>query len=354
MSSHLSEIESKMVGFMETKIADLSTSVQQIKMSQSNLTDQLKLSNLTARLDGLEKRQEEVIKLLSNLRNELAGISSGMARRDSLMIGSGLHAVRRDSLMFDASSRRGSCIISTDALVGKGNTIPVMEVEPWCPTPQVQQMIDRLLERQFMLSPWMREKRLRNQLRLVLKDHLDAGPQRRSTVTKIVHDAHQVYPVWRGQIKDAMFDSWEKVQELGFNQAAEIIFKQFKKPRFPDELESTVMYAEHMIEVGQYLRRKASERAEKAGKPASSQGSITNSKFWYEVRKKINEILETKKESGWRNGSSGQVDKDDSDGDDESYHSPREDSDETLECVEKKIGKLEKRGLSSDSGVDFA
>ena len=85
-------------------------------------------------------------------------------------------------------------------------------------------MLDRLLERQFLLSPWVREKRLRNQLRLVLKvnnffelldmqafknpfqnaesflivlsslnqDHLEAGPVRRSTVTKVVHDAHQV------------------------------------------------------------------------------------------------------------------------------------------------------------------
>ena len=76
-------------------------------------------------------------------------------------------------------------------------------------------MLERLLERQFLLSPWVREKRLRNQLRLVLKvqqrleleklcssvveteallhqDHLEAGPVRRSTVTKIVHDAHQV------------------------------------------------------------------------------------------------------------------------------------------------------------------
>ena len=63
-------------------------------------------------------------------------------------------------------------------------------------------MIDRLLERQFLLSPWVREKRLRNQLRLVLKDHLEAGPKRRSTVTKIVHDAHQVYPVWRNQMTE--------------------------------------------------------------------------------------------------------------------------------------------------------
>ena len=85
-------------------------------------------------------------------------------------------------------------------------------------------VLDRLLERQFLLSPWVREKRLRNQLRLVLKvnnffelldmqafknpfqnaesflivlsslnqDHLEAGPVRRSTVTKVVHDAHQV------------------------------------------------------------------------------------------------------------------------------------------------------------------
>ena len=34
---------------------------------------------------------------------------------------------------------------------------------------KVADVLDRLLERQFLLSPWVREKRLRNQLRLVLK-----------------------------------------------------------------------------------------------------------------------------------------------------------------------------------------
>ena len=59
---------------------------------------------------------------------------------------------------------------------------PVMEVEPWAPTQEVTfnlltfcqiflvaDVLDRLLERQFLLSPWVREKMLRNQLRLVLK-----------------------------------------------------------------------------------------------------------------------------------------------------------------------------------------
>ena len=53
-----------------------------------------------------------------------------------------------------------------------------------------------------MLTPWVREKRMRNQLRLILKDHLDAGPKRRSTITKLVHDAHQTFPVWRNQIRE--------------------------------------------------------------------------------------------------------------------------------------------------------
>ena len=125
------------------------------------------------------------------------------------------------------------------------------------------EVLDRLLERQFLLSPWVREKRLRNQLRLVLKvilevqattlfsviwkldkstwyqtlrlynsffleyflfqDHLEAGPVRRSTVTKVVHDAHQVlrylgkdsfcnkftfclkvFPIWRTQIRETV------------------------------------------------------------------------------------------------------------------------------------------------------
>ena len=108
----------------------------------------------------------------------------------------------------------------------------------------VADVLDRLLERQFLLSPWVREKMLRNQLRLVLKvifpwflifahltnfsqkwvviphqDHLEAGPVRRSTVTKMVHDAHQVskkvskfkstfsmkvFPIWRTQIRETV------------------------------------------------------------------------------------------------------------------------------------------------------
>ena len=40
---------------------------------------------------------------------------------------------------------------------------------------QYLKLIDQLFERQFILSPWVREKRMRNQLRLVLKDSLEAG-----------------------------------------------------------------------------------------------------------------------------------------------------------------------------------
>ena len=93
-----------------------------------------------------------------------------------------------------------------------------MEVEPWELTLSVQevtifckslfnkndivQTVNKMFERHFVLTPWVREKRLRNQLRLILKDHLDAGPQRRSTTTKLVHDAHQVFPIWRNQIRE--------------------------------------------------------------------------------------------------------------------------------------------------------
>ncbi|XP_023347643.1 uncharacterized protein LOC111716418 [Eurytemora carolleeae] len=343
---------------LEGKISDLTRSVQDIQVNQKTLSQHLKVANISNRLDGVEKRQEEVIRLLSNLRNELAGISSGMARRDSLMLGTGLTNMRRDSLILESSSRRGSVLLAADGLIGKGNTIPVMEVEPWQPSTEVQQIIDRLLERQFLLSPWMREKRLRNQLRLILKDYLDAGPQRRSTVTKIVHDAHQLFPVWRGQIKDAMFADWEKVQALSFPEAAEIIFSKFKKSRFSDETEAIQLYAEHMIEVGQYLRRKANERAEKAGRTPQIQGSITNSKFWYEVRKKINEILENRKDLDRRRSSS--MAEQDSD-EDESYHSPDEDQEKRTvnipiyitsdqeRCLEET--SLENR-LSADSGID--
>lgn len=337
------------VSELEEKITDLSSTVENLQLNQKTM----KTSNISTRLDHLEKRQEEVIKLLSQLRNELAGISSGMARRDSLILGSGLSYVRRDSLV-EFGSRRNSSLL-TDNLIGK--TMPVMEVDPWIPTDSVQQTIDKLLERQFLLSPWVREKRLRNQLRLVLKDHLEPGPQRRSTVTKIVHDAHQVFPLWRSQIKDAMFSQWEVVQEMSFKEAAQVIFAQFTKNRFADEQESVELYAEHMIEVGQYLRRKANERAERAGKPVNMNASVTNSKYWYEVRKKINEVLDSQKDLVRRKSSSPA--ENDSDGDDESYFSPASPQDEGSEIARERIDLLgsctasSENRLSNDSGVDL-
>jgi len=128
-----------------------------------------------------------------------------------------------------------------------------------------------------------------------LKDHLDAGPQRRSTTTKLVHDAHQVFPVWRNQIREKMFQDWEYIQELSPKDAAEVIFESFHKCMQKDELESMALYAEHMVEVGQYLKKKLADRAEKNGRQP---GNVTNSKFWYEVRKKIQEVLEQEKALG--------------------------------------------------------
>lgn len=194
------------------------------KSAQRVQNKQSRIPNFSSRLESVEKKQEEMLRLLTALRSELAGISSGMARRDSLMLGStvvsGL-SIRRDSLLGDQSVRRDSLILGSE-FHGRSATIPVMEVEPWEPTQSVQevryrhqtlasrpvlQLLDQLFERQFILSPWVREKRMRNQLRLILKDYLEAGPKRRSTVTKLVHDAHQIFPIWRNQIR-------EKVQTI--------------------------------------------------------------------------------------------------------------------------------------------
>ena len=106
-------------------------------------TKQGKNQNFSLRLENVEKKQEEVLKLLTALRSELAGISSGMARRDSLMLGSSVVsglAIRRDSLITtgDPAVRRDSLILGSD--YGRNATIPVMEVEPWEPTPPVQQV----------------------------------------------------------------------------------------------------------------------------------------------------------------------------------------------------------------------
>ena len=83
-----------------------------------------------------------MLRLLTALRSELAGISSGMARRDSLMLGSSVVsglAIRRDSLITgDPAVRRDSLILGSE--YGRNATIPVMEVEPWEPTAPVQQV----------------------------------------------------------------------------------------------------------------------------------------------------------------------------------------------------------------------
>ena len=93
-------------------------------------------------------------------------------------------------------------------------------------------------------------------------------------------------------------------------ESAEIIYAQFKKPRFPDEQEATNLYGEHMVEVGQYLKRKAIERAERSGKHNYNPVTVTNSKFWYEVRKKINEVLEQEKAAGNKRASQNEDDSD--------------------------------------------
>ena len=105
-----------------------------------------------------------------------------------------------------------------------------------------------------------------------------------------------------------MFQDWENIQELNPKEASNIIFDGFKKSRQNDEIESMALYAEHMIEVGQYLKRKLADRAERAGRQP---GNVTNSKFWYEVRKKIQEVLQQEKEMGIKRDI--EIDDDDSD-----------------------------------------
>ena len=110
------------------------------------------------------------------------------------------------------------------------------------------------------------------------------------------------------QISCQMFQDWENIQELNPKEASNIIFDGFKKSRQNDEIESMSLYAEHMIEVGQYLKRKLADRAERAGRQP---GNVTNSKFWYEVRKKIQEVLQQEKEMGIKRDI--EIDDDDSD-----------------------------------------
>ena len=107
-----------------------------------------------------------------------------------------------------------------------------------------------------------------------------------------------------------MFQDWENIQQLSPREAAKIIFVQFEKSKLSDEMDSMVLYSEHMVEVGQYLRRKLTERKEKNGRQNGSV-TVTNSKFWYEVRKKIQEVLENEKVIGMKNEMENDDDSDD-------------------------------------------
>ena len=107
-----------------------------------------------------------------------------------------------------------------------------------------------------------------------------------------------------------MFQDWENIQQLSPRDAAKIIFEQFAKTKVSDEIDSMALYAEHMVEVGQYLRRKLIERKEKNGRQNGSM-TVTNSKFWYEVRKKIQEVMETEKRIEAKNEADNDDDSDD-------------------------------------------
>ena len=107
-----------------------------------------------------------------------------------------------------------------------------------------------------------------------------------------------------------MFQDWENIQQLSPREAAKIIFEQFEKSKLSDEQDSMVLYSEHMVEVGQYLRRKLTEKKEKTGRPNGSV-TVTNSKFWYEVRKKIQEVVENEKSIGVKNEMENDDDSDD-------------------------------------------
>jgi len=65
-------------------------SSQSTRMSKEGSNWEAEVRGIGERMEGLEMRQEEIVKLLNSLRSELAGISSGMARRDSLILGNGI------------------------------------------------------------------------------------------------------------------------------------------------------------------------------------------------------------------------------------------------------------------------
>ena len=71
-----------------------------------------------------------------------------------------------------------------------------------------------------------------------------------------------------------MFQDWENIQQLSPREAAKIIFVQFEKSKLSDEMDSMVLYSEHMVEVGQYLKKKLADRAEKNGRQVENNLSL--------------------------------------------------------------------------------
>jgi len=280
MEERIKVLEKKMDNILEL-LKDLKVEMQSVQASTHSL------------MSSVLERQKSSCSLLSGLRTDMAGLGSGLARRDSAAF-----SMRSPQ----ADTEDSGLILSQPGL--RNTNVAVLEVTPWEPTPEVAKALDTLLKRQFLMFPWVREKRLRGLIRNILKEHLQAGPLRRSTVTKIVFEAQQMFQEWRNKIKEKMFDNWNLVQD-DIGKAANIIFEDYKAFDNDEEVEGKLLYAEHMVEVGQYLRRKIMEKRRNNSMVSNENHiNVSSSKFWYEVRKKIMEILESQKIGDSEDGNS--------------------------------------------------
>ncbi|XP_023328064.1 uncharacterized protein LOC111701132 [Eurytemora carolleeae] len=265
--------DSKLSG-MKKQLEELELGVRQTQIEQLSLIKELNVDDISSKLDRVHNSQDQILKSLNQLRGDLIIMTSRLCRTEHNFLGNTLRGLN------DRLIREDTC--------GPGY-LCVLEATPWQIPPQLQEMIDVRFEGFFLLYPWIRDKKARDNIKNILKLSLENGPQFRSTVNKIMYEKSNEFLAWRAQIKEKMFSEWEKVQKMNFTEAAIFIFQQFKKPRRPEEVLSTELYAEHMIEVGQYLIRKRIRNSSKE-LDKSAELKVNTSKFWYEVNKKVTDL----------------------------------------------------------------
>lgn len=116
----------------------------------------------------------------------------------------------------------------------------------------------------------------------------DAGPQRRSTTTKLDMTRIKYSLSWRNQIRRRCF-RLENIRDLSPQRMQLRSFRVIPQVHAEGRNGSPWLFMRSTWWRWDSIKKKL-DRAEKNGRQP---GNVTNSKFWYEeVRKKIQEVLE--------------------------------------------------------------